>query len=261
MYCIHALLDEVESGHRNCDVILYNNDLSNGLPDRFKTLPIPAFPSPKAGWYARRKSEHFRFYNTLISEMSTRFNLDPWRYSAEYSVVNQLSINDESDRDRLTESARTLWEKIQQNYQQRGISESPVIFIKSDSGTYGMGITSIKTPDEILNFNRKVRNNLSTGKGSQPIQHLLLQEGIPTRHLSEGKIAEPCVYLVDNQPVGMFYRYNTQKSATENLNSQGMHFEPIALNSPSLSETEKRAYSVLARVSTLAAAYEIEALA
>jgi Glutamate-cysteine ligase. len=41
-------------------------------------------------------------------------------------------------------------------------------------------------------------------------------------------VAEPVVYLIGHNVVGGFYRVHSSRRADENLNSPGMHFEPLA---------------------------------
>ena len=53
----------------------------------------------------------------------------------------------------------TLFEKY-------NINEKPFIIIKADSGTYGMGVISIDSIDQIKNLNRKQRNKMLATKGN-----------------------------------------------------------------------------------------------
>ncbi len=230
MYCLHYILDEVDLGKRHLDLVVYNNDLSSGLPERLSKLKINAHPSPLAGWYARRKSRHFHFVNLIVNTLATTFNFDPWLLTPYFSYISDISINFETDRQRLAAEADILLSRIREKYTQYGIVDPPVLFLKADSGTYGMGVVSISAADEILNFNRKLRNNLSRGKGAHDIHHFILQEGVPTHLAVNSQIAESCLYLINNTIIGSFYRLNSEKSERDNLNSSGMSFSPISLS-------------------------------
>ena len=59
-------------------------------------------------------------------------------------------------------------------------SRTRTVFLKADRGTYGMGVEAFEEPAQILGMNRKLRNQLYKGKGSQVIRRYLLQEGVPT---------------------------------------------------------------------------------
>ncbi|MEK9728158.1 MAG: glutamate--cysteine ligase, partial [Candidatus Margulisiibacteriota bacterium] len=94
-----------------------------------------------------------------------------------------------------------------------------------DNGTYGMGVLSINDPYEILNLNRKRRNKLLRGKSSQPIENLIIQEGIPSAKIINNIASEEVIYLVNGDTVGGFYRMHETKTAKDILNSKGMQFK------------------------------------
>ena len=90
----------------------------------------------------------------------------------------------------------------------------------------------------------------------------------PLKHWgSENAVAEPVVYMIGERVVGGFYRVHKDRGVDENLNSPGMHFEPLAFEATchkpkencGLQEPQNRfyAYGVVARLSMLAAAREI----
>lgn len=259
--CLSHALRDFENGTRNIDLIIYNNDLSEGLPERLKGIEIPCHPSPLAGWYARKKSTHFSFMADVIGDFSAQFKFDPWLITSLFSSFSQADINQESDRQSLFENATRLYGSIQEKYDHYQIAEKPCLFLKADSGTYGMGVIPVAVPEEILTLNRKARNNLSKGKSSIEITDFIIQEGVPTALNVSGCVAETCIYLANNQVVGAFYRLNDIKSASENLNSQGMRFEPISITEFKAENPQRFAlYTILARLAGLACGLEIQAL-
>jgi glutamate--cysteine ligase len=73
--------------------------------------------------------------------------------------------------------------------------------------------------------------------------------------------------MMDHFVVGGFYRVHTGRGTDENLNAPGMHFVPLAFESSCLPEpfgapdcmpNRFYAYGVIARLSLLAAALELE---
>jgi glutamate--cysteine ligase len=80
---------------------------------------------------------------------------------------------------------------------------------------------------------------MSTGKGNTSVQNLLIQEGVPTMDRVGSFVAEPVIYLVNNQAIGGFFRINEEKGDNENLNSNGMKFSKLCFH-------EKLGYSNLA---------------
>jgi len=255
--CLHHYLDCFRKGQVSIDAIVFNNDLTDGVPERMKDLTVPCFPRSELGWHSRQKSRHFYFANQVIDDFCHQFNLDPWLYKSLFSTVSEGAINEESDRESLATCSEKLFEEIRDHYLTHHIETPPTIFLKSDTGTYGMGVLSIRTSQDIRELNRKARNNLSKGKGSKVIDHFLLQEGVPTSLRINQEVAEPCLYLINNQLIGAFYRLNSLKSDTDNLNSQGMHFLPIDLET---APESFKAYAILARLSGLAAMKEQQEL-
>ena len=221
VYCFKRVLEKIKHNDVDFDMIIMNNDLSAGIPEELKQIKIPIFPSINAGWHARLKSKHFYHANALMKKFADIVGLDPWQFSCLYEVVNDVNVNAEADLKRLYEAAVKLFEDIKKKYDEHNVDSKPFIFIKADSGTYGMGVVPIEDPAQILELNRKKRNDLSRGKDAQTITHYLLQEGVPTIHRIEGNPCEVCLYQIDNNFVGGFYRYHESKGSRENLNSPG----------------------------------------
>lgn len=272
MHCLKHVMMKMDAKETSFDLIILNNDLTTGVPDSLRESKIPIYPSINAGWHSRLKSHHFEEANKVIHDFATQFNLDPWHYSCLYEVVSDIDINSESDRQRLYEAAQKLFNDIQAQYDKHNVSEKPFIFLKADSGTYGMGVHPIESPEDILELNRKSRNKLSKGKSSQKIQQFLLQEGVPSIKSVDQQTSEACVYQIANHFVGGFYRLNNQKSSRENLNSQGMSFKTMCTSGHTECQNKQSddcgiefdpkidAYKTLARLAGIAAHREIKQL-
>ncbi len=269
VYCVKRVLEKIKQGDIDFDMIIMNNDLSAGIPEELKQVKVPIFPSIHAGWHARLKSEHFRHANNLIKEFAGIVGLDPWQFSCLYEVENNINVNDETDLKRVHQTAVKLFEAIQNKYNEHHVDSKPFIFIKADSGTYGMGVIPIEDPAQILELNRKKRNDLIRGKDAQTMTHFLLQEGVPTIQSLEANPCEVCLYQIDNNFVGGFYRHHNHKTPRENLNSPGgMAFQKMC---PHLDKYGKDCgiehnlnifdiYRILGRIAGLAAAEEIMTL-
>src|SRR3989338_1645599 len=231
IFCFKKILANLKAGLINCDLVILNNDLTTGIPDILKEMDVPIYPSIQAGWHSRLKSHHFQYTAELMEEFGKIIGMDPWLFSSLFSFVENVDINVEADQKRLADSTSELFKKISQKYKEHQIDEKPFIFVKSDSGTYGMGVAAIEDPSELLHLNRRDRNKLYKGKGSQVIHRYLLQEGVPTIHSIENEVSEVCIYQIENNLVGGFYRSHAQKSGRENLNSQGMDFKKMCPHS------------------------------
>lgn len=268
IHCFKRILNRIKSGEEKVDFILMNNDLTAGIPDVLKETNIPIFPSIHAGWHSRHKSEHFRYTNALMEEFAKIVNLDPWLFSCLYETAENVDINNDADRKRLAGAAEKLFTDIGNKYKEHGIQEKPFVFLKADSGTYGMGVLAVESPAEILELNRKQRNNLHKGKNAQVINRLLLQEGVPTIHRIEENPSEVCIYQIDNNLVGGFYRFHTGKNPRESLNSPGgMGFKKICPHSNKYGDCNPHPnmnifdiYRMLARIGGVATSCEIKSL-
>jgi len=264
IYCFNKILEDYEAGLEKFCLVILNNDLTTGIPDILKNSKEPIYPSIQAGWHSRLKSLHFEHTRDVMNEFAELINVDPWLVSCLFEVVDGVDINESEGREKLKVSAEKIFAEIEKKYKDHNISEKPYIFLKADSGTYGMGVIPIEHPDDILNLNRKKRNNLYKGKSAQINERFLLQEGVPTIYNIEDNISEVVMYQIDNNLVGGFYRSHTSKSNRENLNSQGMNFKTIC---PHLSKYGDcgihhdvnifDVYRILARIAGVAAHREI----
>ena len=237
------------------DAILLNNDLTVEIPDVLKNINIPIIPPPQVGWHTRLKSCHFRVVNELLDEFSNLIGIDPWLVSCEYKFFSDLDVNNPKDLETISDLSSDLLQQVQKKYNEYNIQDNPYIILKSNNGTYGMGIIAVRDPQELKTLNRKKRNNLSVGKNSSDITSYILQEGIPTRHKVDTSSAEFCLYFIDNKNIGNFYRIHPNKNDYEILNSPGMVFQSIPqkdiLHNPIFTP-----YTILSRIAGIACMME-----
>ncbi|MBI3314611.1 MAG: glutamate--cysteine ligase [Candidatus Omnitrophica bacterium] len=223
-----AFPEDIKTACTPCDLIVMNNDLSGGIPDALKKSNIPVFPSMHAGWHARLKSGHFAQTSRLAEEFARIVGLDPWLFSCLFEAVDDVDVNSDDGHQKLHDAAVRLFDGVRAKYKEHHINEKPFVFIKADSGTYGMGVVPIEDPSMVLELNRKKRNDLLRGKSGQLVTRFLLQEGVPTIQRIEESPCEVCIYQIDNNLIGGFYRYHTGKGSRENLNSPGgMAFQKV----------------------------------
>ncbi len=235
---------------------MINNDFSEKCPKAIRDIEQPVLPPIEIGWHTRRKDVHFEFYNKLAVELAEILEIDPWVITVETKFEGNVDFDDPDDRKRAALSAEKMLTELNKQYSENSIEYSPTLFIKCNSGTYGMAVVNVSSSDEILNFNSQNRKKMRVSKGGVPVRDIVLQEGIPTSlRLNSNLIAEPVIYLVDAKVAGMFYRANKSRNENQNLNSRGMEF---------LTYDHKKEngippiYSLLSQVATIAAGYEIE---
>lgn len=258
--------NQLTTDNFKADIYLLNNDLSAGIPDLLKNLDKPLVPSPQTGWHIRQKSNHFSLYTKLIKEFAQIIDIDYWLLDSYSQKVDDVNFSSKTGMDELAKEIDLMIKKITQKYKDYKINETPYVFIKNNSGTYGMGVTNARSGAEIIEFNRKQRNKMSKGKSSTNITSVIIQEGIPTIDRFKGLVAEPVIYLANNQVAGGFFRLNNEKGERSNLNSKGMKFSKLCFHEMLGYSNEykgecdleclSKIYQTIAQIASIAAGYE-----
>ncbi len=266
------LRDGVRVGVKDFDpcVVLLNNDLSDGHPKPLVGIEQQIIPPLALGWSDRLKSGHFAHYRDVAEEMADLVEIDSWLISPLFRNCGEVSFKKREGEDCLLKNAKALFTAIKLKYAEYGLTDKPFIVAKADAGTYGMGIMSVESPEELVALNRKQRNKMASIKGGQEVTQVILQEGVYTFETwgEDEAVAEPVVYMLDHFVVGGFYRVHKGRGVKENLNAPGMHFEPLAFaescstpdsnEDPDANINRFYAYGVIARLAMLAAAREIK---
>ncbi|OGT17556.1 MAG: glutamate--cysteine ligase [Gallionellales bacterium RIFOXYD12_FULL_53_10] len=249
-------------------VVLLNNDLSAGVPDILKNLEQAVLPPLSAGWYTRRKSDHFAAYDRVANDFSEMLSIDPWLINPYFATCSQINFQERIGEECLAARVDEVLQKMRLKYAEYGVKHDPFVIVKADAGTYGMGIMTVKDASEITGLNRRQRNKMSVIKEGLQVHDVLVQEGVYTFENINEAVAEPVVYMIDHSVVGGFYRVHTGRGVDENLNAPGMHFVPLAFEScctlpnpdcgPDDTPNRFYAYGVVARLALLAASLELE---
>ena len=206
------------------DLIVLNNDLTAGMPEVLRGVSQPIVPRPAQGWHRRRKTIYFEAYDRLAREFAADFALDPWAITTEFQKCGHVNFGEKQGLDCVALNVEKTLFKIRQHYARYGITDEPYVYVKSDSGTYGMGIMTVRSGDEVIEINKKNRNKMNVIKEGVQSTEVIIQEGVPTIDRVDGAPAEPMVYAVDGFAVGGAYRVNDQRDALNNLNATGMRF-------------------------------------
>lgn len=245
------------------EVVIMNNDMTSGIPEILKNIEQPITPPLYMGWFQRKKSTHFAEYRKLIEEFASAFSLDSWRLCAVSHQCGMVDFRDRNSLDCLAKSIDEVLSYARKKHAEYGIKDEPYVYIKADSGTYGMGIMTVKSADEVLELNKKERNKMQVIKEGAKVSEVIIQEGIATVDVVDGSPAEPMIYMIDGIPVGGMYRVNEQRDAFGNLNAAGMRFTGMCDESEDEKGTWKkmpncnfRAHGIIASIAALSAARE-----
>ncbi len=250
-------------------MILLNNDLSSGRPAMLEALEQAVVPPLALGWSKRLKSDHFTHYRQVAKEFSELMQIDPWLIDPLFLQCGEIDFKKREGEECLAKNVGALLNSIQRKYDEYNIDKKPFVVIKADAGTYGMGVMTASSVEEVQGLNRKQRNKMATSKSGANVSQVLLQEGVYTFETlgDAASVAEPVVYMIDHFVVGGFYRVHTRRGPNENLNAPGAHFEPLAFAEPCTTPCPNMdpdtnvnrfyGYGVIARLAMLAAAREI----
>ncbi|MHB1676469.1 MAG: glutamate--cysteine ligase [Sulfuriferula sp.] len=248
--------------------VLLNNDLSAGVPEILRNIEQSLLPPLHAGWHKRRKSQHFAAYNQVATEFAELIGIDPWLINPYFATCGEIDFHARQGEECLEKHVTDMLEKIRAKYVEYHIDAQPFVIIKADAGTYGMGIMTVKDPSEVRDLNRKQRNKMAVGKEGLQNSEVIIQEGVYTFESINDAVAEPVVYMIDHFVVGGFYRVHTGRGVDENLNAPGMHFVPLAFETPCCTPNRLAnpdsmpnrfyTYGVVARLAMLAASIELE---
>ena len=208
-------------------LILLNNDLSAGVPDILKDISQTVLPPLHGGWTTRRKTAHFSAYNDVAAEFAALVGMDEWQINPYFEQISGLNFQEREGEDALADAVERMLVKIQAKYDEKGITDQPFVIVKADAGTYGMGVMSVKSADEVRGLNRKNRNKMAKIKEGLEVSEVIVQEGIYTYETLHGAVSEPVVYMIDRFVVGGFFRVHEGRGADENLNATGMSFVPL----------------------------------
>ncbi|MBL8277129.1 MAG: glutamate--cysteine ligase [Pelomonas sp.] len=240
--------------------ILLNNDLAAGTPPQLMGLHEQyLLPPLHAGWTVRRKSQHFRAYEEVAKRFGKLLGMDPWLITPMFQSVD---LQGKKGLEALQTAADAQLTKVRRKYKEYGINEKPFVVIKSDVGSYGRGVLTVRDAKDI--------EGLATALPETIGQEIIVQEGVPTHERVHEAVAEPVVYTMDRYVVGGYYRVHANRGIDENLNAPGASYVPLAFaESPHLPRPGEKPgvsapnrfymYGVIGRLAMLAASYELEA--
>jgi glutamate--cysteine ligase len=254
------------AGFDPCAVLL-NNDLSAGVPLILDGITQPIVPPLYSGWTNRRKTIHFHAYDRVADEFAKLIGIDPWLINPEFSQCGRVNFSAKEGEECLAANVDAVLREVQTKYDEYGIKEKPFVIVKADAGTYGMGVLTARSADDVRDLNRKERNKMAVVKEGLEVNEVIIQEGVYTFERVNEAVAEPVVYMIDQYVVGGFYRVNTDRGIDENLNSRGMSFVPLAFendcqspdcgSAPDAPPNRFYTYGVVARLAMLAASKEL----
>jgi glutamate--cysteine ligase len=243
------------------DLIVSNNDFSEYYAEWGSEILSPMNPPRELGWYQRKKSNYFKFYNEVATEFANLIDIDPWSLTVDTELFAHFDLADDQGKEQLAEKVAQLLERTKEKYLQHKIEGQPFAFIKNNSGTYGLGVVKVASADEVRNLNYKSRKKMKAAKGGKEVEEVIIQEGVPSITRAEGVTAEPAIYLIGCELAGGFLRTHADKDETESLNSPGAIYKRLCVSDLNISVADhplENVYGCIARLGLLAIGRETE---
>jgi glutamate--cysteine ligase len=211
------------------DVVISNNDFSESY-EEWGEIKTPLNPPRELGWYRRKKSTYFKHYNELATQFANVIGVEPWTLTVETELFPDFDMGNEDSKVRLAARVDAMIARLKVNYSARGITEEPMVFVKNNSGTYGLAVMRIGSGADIMSLNNKTRKKMKAAKGGREVEEVIIQEGVPSIVKTEGVTAEPAIYLLGCQLAGGFLRTHAEKGPTESLNSPGAVYKRLCVS-------------------------------
>ena len=240
------------------DLIISNNDFSVDYD-----LPpgAPITPRAEMGWRFRKKSGFFREYNKIAAEFAGIVGLEPWRFTVETELFSPFDIESKESLARLKSQAAPFLARLQRARPPEA-KEEPYLFLKNNSGTYGLGVIAIDRAETLNSLSYKLRKKLKASKSGEAIRELIIQEGVPTALSSpEGESAEPVIYMAGSHLAGGFLRSHQKKDRKASLNSPGAVYKRLCVSDLEIKikgQVMENVYGWIGKLGLLALTAEIE---
>ncbi len=250
--------------------ILLNNDLTAGVPRTLEHLHEQyLLPPLHAGWPVRRRSRHFQSYEEVAKKFAKLLGMDPWLINPMVAKCDKVDFDKPEGLECVRTQVDAMLAKVRRKYKEYGINERPFVVVKADNAA-GTGILTLRDAKELDDPERLARGRIGLVREGEPLDELVIQEGVPTYERIHQAVAEPVVVMIDRYVVGGFYRVHAERSADENLGAPGSRYVPLAFAGstqlpkpgakPGASPPNRfYMYGVIGRLAMLAAAYELEA--
>lgn len=211
------------------DLVITNNDFSTAY-DNVDFSGTTMNPLRELGWYQRKKHCYFKYYNDLVCEFAEFIEEDPWLFEVPTEKFLKFDVTDQSSRETLALRVDEMIKKVKRKYEEYDLDEQPYVFVKNNSGTYGLGIVEVSDGSEIRNLNYKSKKKLKAAKGGGGLSEVIIQEGIPSVLKQEGAVAEPVLYMIGDELAGGFLRTHDGKNSHQSLNSPGAVYKRLCLS-------------------------------
>ena len=198
-----------------------------------------------------------------MHEFADVAQIDPMLFEVKTEFFEHFDIGDEKSKQDLATKVDTLIAALKMDYEKRGWKQTPFVFVKNNSGTYGLAVIKVESGKDVLEWSYKSRKKMKAAKGGKEVEEVIIQEGIPSIVESDGVVAEPVIYMIGSNLAGGFLRTHGEKSATESLNSPGAIYKRLCVSDLAIRPEGcpmENVYGWTSKLGALAITYEAKAM-
>ena len=238
--------------------VLLNHPLPGGLPVVLSNLYEQVLLPPLHAASSQRKlSQHLLAFDEVANRFAKSLGIDPWLIKPFFSVITTKNPSnaDAVHEPSLTTKVEVLFKKIKAKYKEHGVRTSIFVTVRPDCDARDLSSVRINAVADIPDL---------VAKGLIPDHRsgLVIQEGLESIETVGGQSAQATVLMVDRFVVGGFYEVSQPARADTSV------FKPLPFSKPcnmpdcgegtTSAPNRFYAYGVIARLSLLAAALELE---
>ena len=252
----------------NPDFILLTDYFRADLMTQLSHIEQSMNPSYRVISKTLKKSDHLNILNSLAKDFSDMVGMDPWLLTTQYNVAPHVNFDERSGVEKIAQCATEILTQLEQKYTQYHINKTPAVQITNNSGTFGMGMITIKSIKELSELYHKKKSKKISSKGQSVMNDVLIQEDVPLQSLFKNMPGEVVVYLIGNEIAGGYIKTYTSDKISKNISAaRELLFKPLTLTKGTSvklgKETHKHTgllYQNLSRIGGLALGYEIDRL-
>ncbi|MBI4041806.1 MAG: glutamate--cysteine ligase [Deltaproteobacteria bacterium] len=236
--------------------------------DLTKLLPIaqPVIPHRRALHYVSTKvSDSLHLYNTLATDLADKLGMDPWLISTPFAVETHVNFEEKSGIEKVAKTSQELLVALSEKYQKYHLNRLPMLQIRNNLGTFGMGRLLIKSSKDLNRLYLEKKKKKTQTKSATVISDVIIQEEIPTRPLFDHAVGEIVVYLIGNEILGGYLRNYAQISEKNVKKARSDLFAAIQFSGngktirfKKKAESHGLLYQNVSRLGSLALGYEID---
>ena len=118
------------------------------------------------GWFVRKKHHFFKEYNLLAKEFASLLKIDPWYITIETELFSPFDVESKENLKALKARSSNMLHFLRENRPKLDNKEEPYLFLKNNSGTYGLGVMSVNKLEQLDHLSYKARKKMKASKGA-----------------------------------------------------------------------------------------------